>query len=83
MDCCEEADWVEVNGELNGEKGDVISQVYDLDFDVADLLCCDWMGNSKGVTPSFSLCSQVNTLVSRNREVSLSSESSSFSGFAI
>lgn len=82
IDCCEEADWVEVNGEVNGGKGDVISLVYDSYFGVAALLYCEWMGNSKGLTPRFSLCSRVNTPVSRNKEVTLSSEASGFLGFS-
>ena len=40
------------------------------------------MGNSKGVTPSFSLCNLINTQVSCNKEVTLSSEALGLSGFS-
>jgi len=56
MDIWEEADWVEVNGEVNGGKGDVISMISNSNFDVEAFLHREWMVNSKGITPSFSLC---------------------------
>lgn len=40
------------------------------------------MGNSKGFTPSLSLCNLVNALVSRNKEVKHSSEASGLYGFS-
>lgn len=78
----EEANWVEVNGGVNGGEDDVISLVSDLYFDVATLLHREWIGNSKGVTPIFSLCNRINTPVSCNREVALYSEASGFSSFS-
>ena len=66
---------------MNGWKGEVISLVSDSDLDVINFLCCGGMGNSKGVTPSLSLCNLVNTPVSHNKKVTLSSEASDLFGF--
>lgn len=82
MDSWEEVDWVEVNGEVNGGKGEVISLVFESHLDVETFLHHEWMGNSKGVTLSLSLCNRVNTPVSRNKEVTLSPEALGFSGFS-
>ena len=65
-----------MDGEVNGWKGDVISLVSDSHLDEVTFLCCGGMGNSKGVTPSLSLCSIVDTPVRCNKEVTLSSETS-------
>ena len=71
-----------MNGEVNGWKGDVISLVSDSDLDEVTFLHRGGMGNSKGFTPSLSLWNLVNTPVSRNKEVTLSSEASGLSGFS-
>ena len=76
MDC------VEVDGEVNGWKADVISLVSDLDVDEVTFLRRGGMGNSKGVTPRLSLCSLFNTPVFCNKEVTLSSGTSCLSGFS-
>lgn len=78
VDCWEEVDWVEVNG----WKGEVILLVSDSDLYVITFLHCEWMGNSKGVTWSLSLCNLVNALVPRNKEVTLYSEASGLCGFS-
>ena len=70
-----------MDGEVNGWKGDVISLVSNSDLYEVTFLRRGGMGNMKGVTPSLSLCSLVNTLVCCNKEVTLSSETSGLSGF--
>ena len=67
---------------MNGWKGDVISLVSHSNLDVVTFLHSGGMGNSKGMTPSLSLCSLVNTPVCCNKEVTLSSKTSGFSGFS-
>ena len=72
-----------MDGEVNGWKGDVILLVSDLDLDEVTFLHHGGMGNSKGVTPSLSLCNIVNTLVCCNKEVTLSSETLGLCGFSV
>jgi len=67
---------------VNGWKDDVISLVSNLDLDVIIFLCHEGMGNSKRFTPSLSLFNLVNTSISCNKEVTLSSEASGLSGFS-
>ena len=66
---------------MNGWKRDVISLVHNLDLGEVNFLHCGGMGNSKGVTPSISLCDLVNTPVCCNKEVTLSSETLGLCGF--
>ena len=72
-----------MDGEVNGWKGDVISLVSDYDLDATTFLRCGGMENSKGFTPSFSLCNIVNTPVSCNKEVILSLDSLGLFGFSV
>jgi len=72
-----------VDGEVNGWKGDVISLVSNSDVDEVTFLHRGGMGNLKGVTPSLSLCSLVNTPVFCNKKVTLSSDISGLYGFSV
>ena len=71
-----------MDGEVNGWKGDAISLVSDTYVDEVTFLRHAGMGNSKGVTPSLSLCSLANTLVCCIKEVTLSSNTLGLSGFS-
>ena len=69
--------------EIDRWKGEVILQVFDSDTDEVTFLRRGGIENSKGVTPSFSLCCLVNTPVCCNKEVTLSSDNSSLSRFSV
>lgn len=73
LDIWEVVDWVEVDEWIDRWKGDVISLVSDSNTDEVIFLRHGGIGKSKGVTPSFPLCSLFDTLVCCNKEVMLSS----------
>lgn len=67
----------------SGWKGDVILLVSDSDVDEVTFLRHGGMGNLKGVTPTISLCSLVNTSICCNKEVTLYLDTSGLSGFSV